>query len=97
MDLCTPIPGPEIEEISDVGTTSWLREPISVCAMSAVSSRCRMLSSAEGSAYRCEDTPVLWGEVADILDVQLHVGGVSGAEEYVVVPNSTRCRSRAGH
>ena len=36
IDLCTPMPGPEIEEIRDVGTTSWLREPISVWAVSAL-------------------------------------------------------------
>jgi hypothetical protein len=36
-------------------------------------------------AYSSEDAPVIWGQIADILDVQLHTGGVSGVSVVVVV------------
>jgi hypothetical protein len=36
-------------------------------------------------AYRSQDAPVIGAQVADVLDVQLHVGGVPGVQRAVVV------------
>jgi hypothetical protein len=35
-------------------------------------------------AYRSEDAPVIWTQIADILDVQLHIGGVSRSKSVVL-------------
>jgi hypothetical protein len=35
-------------------------------------------------AYRSQDAPVIWAQIADILDVQLHIGGVPGVQRAVL-------------